>query len=92
MAIANLFGSNLFNIFILAVDDLCYLPGPLLAAVSATHAVTGLMALLMTGICIVSLTYRLERKFFLRIGWDTLALLLAFLLNVLLLYSLRGSA
>lgn len=31
MAIGNLLGSNLFNVFILAIDDLFYLRGPLLA-------------------------------------------------------------
>lgn len=90
MAIANLFGSNLFNIFIVAVDDLCYLPGPLLAAVSTNHVISGITAMLMTAIAIVSLTYRVERKAFLRLGWDTAALLLAFLVNISLLYALRA--
>lgn len=42
MAIANLVGSNLFNILILAVDDLFYLPGSLLTAASDVHAVSAL--------------------------------------------------
>jgi cation:H+ antiporter len=90
MAIANLFGSNMFNIFILAIDDIFYLKGPLLADVSSTHAVTGLMAVLMTGIAIVSLAFRIERKVVLRLGWDALALLLAYGANIYLLYRLRG--
>ena len=32
MAIANLFGSNLFNLALSALDDLLYLHGPLLSA------------------------------------------------------------
>lgn len=90
LAVANLFGSNLFNIFILAVDDIFYVKGPLLSAVSLNHTVTGFMAVVMTGIAIVSLTYRLEKKTFLRLGWDALALLIAFFVNVYLLYLLRG--
>ncbi len=90
MAIANLFGSNMFNIFIIAVDDLFYAKGPLLSAVSANHAVTGFMAVIMTGVAIVSLAYRLEKKAFLRLGWDALAMLLAYGLNIYLLYALRG--
>jgi cation:H+ antiporter len=90
MAIANLFGSNMFNIFILAIDDIFYTKGPLLSDVSASHAITGFMAALMTGITIVGLIYRVERKVFLRLGWDAIALLLAFIINILLLYSLRG--
>ncbi|HBO83909.1 MAG: hypothetical protein A2073_02610 [Deltaproteobacteria bacterium GWC2_42_11] len=90
MAIANLFGSNMFNILILAIDDIFYTKGSLLADVSANHAVTGFMAVLMTGIAVVGLIYRLERKMFLRLGWDAVALLLAFAGNIYLLYLLRG--
>lgn len=91
MAIGNLFGSNLFDIFILAIDDIFYTKGLLLSDVSANHAITGFMAVLMTGITIVSLTYRLEKKAFLRLGWDAVAILLAFFVNIYLLYSLRGA-
>ena len=89
MAIANLFGSNMFNIFIIAIDDIFYLTGPILSHVSTNHAVTGFIAVLMTGIAIVSLTYRLQKKAFLRLGWDAVALLMAFLVNIYLLYSLK---
>jgi len=90
MAIANLFGSNMFNIFILAIDDIFYVKGALLSNVSTNHAVTGFMAVLMTGIAIAGLTYRLQRKAFLRLGWDAIAILLAYTVNIYLLYSLRG--
>jgi len=90
MAIANLFGSNIFNIFILAIDDIFYTKGPILSHVSMSHAVTGFMAVLMTGITIVSLEFRLEKKAFLRLGWDAIAILLAYFINIYLLYSMRG--
>jgi cation:H+ antiporter len=70
MAVANLFGSNMFNIVIIAIDDIFYAKGPLLSAVSSHHAITGIMAALMTGIAIVGLTYRLKKKAFLRLGWN----------------------
>jgi cation:H+ antiporter len=90
MAIANLMGSNMFNMVILAIDDLAYAKGPLFNAVSQNHAITGTIAVIMTGIVIVSLMYRLEKKTALRIGWDALALILAYLVNIVLLYRLRG--
>ena len=90
MAIANLFGSNIFNIFILAIDDIFYTKGPILSHVSMSHAVTGFMAVLMTGITIVSLEFSLEKKAFLRLGWDAIAILLAYFINIYLLYSMRG--
>jgi cation:H+ antiporter len=89
MAIANLFGSNLFNIFILAIDDIFYTDGPLLSNINTSHAVAGFMAVLMTGIAVVALTYRLRKKTLLRLSWDTSALILAYFISLLLLYSLR---
>jgi cation:H+ antiporter len=67
MAIANLFGSNLFNIAIIAVEDLFYTEGSLLGAVSSEHAVMGFIAMMMTGVAIVALTYRSRKKLFLRL-------------------------
>ena len=90
MAIANLFGINMFNMLILAVDDLFFMKGPLLSFVSMNHAVTGFIAIIMTGITVVSLTYRTEKKMFARLGWDALALLLGYVINIYLLFSLRG--
>ena len=89
MAIANLFGSNLFNITVLAVDDLFYKAGPVLSDVSGSHAVMGLMAMLMTGITIVALIYRVRKKTVLRLSWDAIALFLAYFISLFLLYSLR---
>lgn len=38
MAIGNLLGSNLFDVLILAADDIAYTKGPLLSSVSPAHA------------------------------------------------------
>jgi cation:H+ antiporter len=89
MAIANLFGSNLFNIAIISVEDLFYTEGSLLGAVSSEHAVMGFIAIMMTGIAIVALTYRARKKLFLRLSWDAFALVLAYIVSIILLYNLR---
>jgi len=89
MAIANLFGSNLFNIMVVAIDDIVYRKGPLLLDVSTSHTATAFMAVIMTGIAVVALVFRVQRKTFLRIGWDAVALGVAFGLSMLLLYSMR---
>jgi len=39
LAMADLLGSNLFNMVVIAVDDLLYPKGPLLSHVSPVHAV-----------------------------------------------------
>ena len=86
MALGNLFGSNLFNIAILAVDDLAYLPGPLLGAVDPTHAVSALSAMVMSGIAIVGLFYRARQRVFRTVGWTSLFLLTVYLFNAYAIY------
>jgi len=79
MAIGNLLGSNLFDVLILAIDDIAYTKGPLLAAVSPAHAVTAFAAVIMSGIFIVALLYRPETRFRGTIGWVSLSLLMVYL-------------
>ncbi|MDA8127462.1 MAG: sodium:calcium antiporter [Betaproteobacteria bacterium] len=86
LAIGNLFGSNLFNIAILAIDDLAYLPGPLLADVSLTHAASAFSAMMMSGLAVVGLVLRPASRVFRSISWISLLLLVVYLLNSLFLY------
>lgn len=86
LAIGNLFGSNLFNIFILAVDDVCFRHGALLAHVSLMHAVSAASAMMMTGVAIVGLLYRPRARLLRTVGWASLFLLLLYLLNASVLY------
>lgn len=85
MAIANLFGSNLFNMVVLAIDDVAYPGGPLLSHVSPAHSVTILTALLMTGIATVGLIYRPTARPARAVSWVSLALVAAYAINALLL-------
>lgn len=75
MAIGNLLGSNLFNVLVLAVDDVFFLPGSLLAAASPAHAVTAFAVLMMTGVVIAALFYRPQARLFHTIGWPSAVLL-----------------
>ncbi|MEZ5618220.1 MAG: hypothetical protein R3E40_08085 [Rhodocyclaceae bacterium] len=86
MAIANLLGSNLFNIMIVAVDDLFYLKGPILAQVSPAHAVSAFSAIIMTGIAIVGLCYRPTGRLRIRVGWISVFLLAIYLINSYVLF------
>lgn len=86
MALGNLFGSNLFNVAILAVDDLAYLPGPLLAAVDPMHALSALSAMIMTGIALVGLVYRAGQRVLHAVGWTSLFLLTVYLFNSYAMY------
>lgn len=86
MAIGNLLGSNLFDVLVIAVDDVFYTPGPILAHVSAVHAISAMSALVMTGLAIVGLYYRPRKRIARTVGWVSLALFTVYLLNTYVLY------
>jgi cation:H+ antiporter len=90
LAIGNLFGSNMFNIVILAIDDIFYLKGPLFSDISAAHTSTAMMAILMTAVALAGLTYRQDKKSFSRFDWDSIAMLAMGLLTVYFQYSMSG--
>lgn len=81
MAVANLLGSNLFNLLIIALDDAFFMKGSLLAHVSPMHLATVLSAITMTGIAIVGLLYRPPGRLFKGVGWVSLFLFSVYLLN-----------
>lgn len=88
MAIGGLLGSNLFDILILAADDIAYRKGPLLQAVSPAHAITAFAAAIMSGIFIVAMLYKPESRLRGTIGWASLALLLVYLFSAYAAYLL----
>jgi cation:H+ antiporter len=90
MAISNLLGSNLFDVLIIAIDDLFYLPGPILSHVSPVHAASTLSAIVMTGAFVAGLVFRTKSRIFGTVGWASIFLLVAYVLNSYFLF-LRGA-
>ena len=90
MAIANLLGSNLFNMLVLGIDDIFYVKGPILWNVSPAHAFSAGSAVIMAGLVIVSLLYRPGRRLFRAVGWTSLGLFVLYLFNTYVVY-LHGS-
>jgi cation:H+ antiporter len=86
MAIGNLLGSNLFNVAIVAVDDLFYVQGSLLADSSPVHAVTAGSAIIMTGLAMIGLFFRPRSRVLRAVGWVSLGLLAVYLFNTYVLY------
>jgi cation:H+ antiporter len=87
MAAGNLFGSNLFNIAVLGVDDLFASKGVLLATISPVHLVSLISALLMSAIAVIGLTYRAQRKRY-ALSWDSIGIVSVYLLGTLLFWRL----
>ncbi|HEY8887332.1 MAG TPA: sodium:calcium antiporter [Gallionella sp.] len=86
MAIANLLGSNMFDIIILAVDDLFYTKGPLLAHVDVSHALTAFTAVMMSSLAAVGLTFRPQKRVVLGLTWVSLGLFMLYVLNSWILF------
>lgn len=57
LAVGNLLGSNLFNILILAIDDVAYTDALLVADASPSHLFTVMTTIAMSAIAIIGLTY-----------------------------------
>jgi cation:H+ antiporter len=90
MAIGNLFGSNLFNMFALGLTDLFYLQGRFLGIIDPAFLLVGMLGLLMTGLGLIGNLARLERRVFF-VELDALALVVLYFGGLWLLYS-RGVA
>ena len=88
LAIGNLFGSNIFNIFILALDDIFFTRGAILSFVNRSHMISAMSAIVMTTIAVIGLTYRAEEKRVF-IAWDSAGIILVYVINMTLLFMLR---
>jgi cation:H+ antiporter len=86
MAVANMLGSNLFNMAIIPIDDLLYTPGSVLASVSSINLLTAGFVIVMTGVLIAGLRFRPRR--YLRVSWCSLTLIVLFLIQAYLSYTL----
>lgn len=88
MAIGNLFGSVMFNVFALGLTDFFYTPGRFLVAINPSFLLVAVLGLLMTGLGLIGNVANLER----RVGFielDALALIVVFFGGMWILY-LRG--
>ena len=88
LAIGNLLGSNLFNLFILVIDDIFYIKGPILSHVETIHIIPALSAITMTALVIIGLMYRASKKSFI-LAWDAMGIIFVYILNLMALYLLK---
>ena len=88
LAVGNILGSNLFNVGILAIDDIFYFKGPILTHISGGHAVTASAAMTMTALITIALMYRSKKKI-LFTSWDSLGIFLIYSITAIMLYLKR---
>jgi cation:H+ antiporter len=86
MAIGNLFGSNMFNMFAIGLTDAFYTEGRFLSAISPSFLLVSMLGLLMTCVALVGNLARIKRRFwFMEI--DSLILILIYIAGTWLLFS-----
>lgn len=88
MAVANVLGSNLFNIAILSVYDIADGRANFWASLTQANGFAAVMTMMMTGVVIVSLMYRISPKTPRRISWDGVVLLGMYVGSMSMLYLL----
>jgi len=79
MAVANMIGSNLFNLTIVPITDLIYSRGPILVDVSESQLVTAAAVIVMTLLFIVGLHVKPNRIF--RLSWWNCSLIVLFIVG-----------
>lgn len=88
LAVGNLFGSNLFNMFTLGLTDILYFQGRFLAEIDPAFAIVGMLGLLLTCLGLIGNIARVERRLFF-VEVDALVILLVYFLGMWFLYT-RG--
>jgi cation:H+ antiporter len=91
MAVANVVGSNLFNIgVIIFLNDLFFSEGPLLSYVSTGHILTALFALMMSSIVIIGIVFRPKAWLRSWVGIDTTFIAILYIGALVTLYYFGG--
>lgn len=88
MAIGNLFGSNMFNMFAIGLTDIFYVNGRFLASIDPSLLLVGMVGLIMTGIGLISSLAHIERRIW-KFEIDSTLMVIVYFSSLWLLY-IRG--
>ncbi len=87
IAVANLLGSNIFNISILAINDIFFTKGSLFSFMDKKALLPAIFSILMSSVVIIGLIYRAERKIF-RLAIEAIVLITLYTLGMILTFYL----
>jgi cation:H+ antiporter len=85
LAVGNLLGSNLFNFFILAMDDLVYPGADLLRDATSYHQISAVGSIMMSAIAIIGISAHSKGKRFL-MAWDAIVISFIYIIMLVLLF------
>ena len=78
LSVGNLFGANMFNMFILGVDDIFYNKGSLFAFIMPEHQISMLAVIVMTAVMGLGMLYKPVKRYW-HLGLDTIVILLTYI-------------
>ncbi|MCZ6574099.1 MAG: hypothetical protein O7C98_13150 [Planctomycetota bacterium] len=87
MAMANMLGSNMFNMLTIAPMDGVYTEGSIYRAVGPEHAVMGMFAIMMTAVVMAASRVRTARRHNPRLRWEGILICALYLASFAYLYS-----
>lgn len=85
LAIGNILGSNMTNIFIVFLCDLFWKTGSVLQGVSTSHVLTGILSFCLVSVILVGLKVK-PKKCILRLGWDSWIMVLLYGVGTIYIY------
>jgi len=88
MAVANVFGANFLDVFILSIADLFYRQGPLSLHFSPQNLVVAMMGVFLSLVALISLLYPFRRQF-LRMGIPSYFIIICYLFTIVFLFTAR---
>ena len=87
MAVADILGSNMFNMAIIFLVDLFYFREAILSAASSVHIIMAVAGIVMSLLVIIGLRFRQQRKIFIIFSWYSPALIVLYLLGFYMLFT-----
>lgn len=89
MAVGNLLGSNVFNMFILGIDDVFYTKGSLFADINTSHLFSVFITIIMTSIVGLGLIFKPKKKQMWLFSIDTFIIIILYIILMTYLFAKR---
>lgn len=84
LAVGNLFGSNIFNIILLGIDDIFFIEGSFYSRISPANLLSIFIVVIMAAVAIIGILFKPGRKKFL-LAYDTLIIFILYIVLIVLL-------
>lgn len=86
MAVGNLLGSNVFNMFILGIDDIFYVEGSFFKDIASSHMLSVFIIIIMTSVVGLGLLFKPKKKQLWLLSLDALIIILLYVALMIYLF------